>query len=290
MSVSGLKIYAACLLLITASLLTAILAQPLLNGPLPTRVSPLVISGGEDSQSCPASGILESARRNLRESIHSSLQTLLAGEVPDCGSGKWVEVVHFNMINTSQQCPSSWTMASSPARSCFASTPTTCPGTVFPTPGLTYSRICGRAIGYSTGSADAFAQFPGYRDSPSIDDPYMDGISVTHGSPRQHIWSFAAGLGGSVIRCPCDNSNHALTAAPYPPSYVGNNYFCDGNYNDALWDAMDCTSNCCTFNNPPWFNVSLPAPTSDDIEVRICGDEDIANEKMFLSFLQLYVQ
>ena len=175
MSVSGLKIYAACLLLITASLLTAILAQPPLNGPLPTRVSPLVISGGEDSQSCPASGILESARRNL----NSSLQTLLAGEVvPDCGSGKWVEVVHFNMTNTSQQCPSSWTMASSPARSCFASTPTTCPGTVFPTPGLTYSRICGRAIGYTTGSADAFAH-----QRFGIDDHYMEGISVTYGSP-----------------------------------------------------------------------------------------------------------
>ena len=279
MSVSGLKIYAACLLLITASLLTAILAQPPLNGPLPTRVSPLVISGGEDSQSCPASGILESARRNL----NSSLQTLLAGEVvPDCGSGKWVEVVHFNMTNTSQQCPSSWTMASSPARSCFASTPTTCPGTVFPTPGLTYSRICGRAIGYTTGSADAFA---GHMFN--IDDPYMEGISVTYGSPRQHIWSFAVGHGG-IFRCPCDNQDRSF--AELPPSFVGNNYFCDGNYNGALWDAMDCTTNCCTFNDPPWFSVSLPAPTSENIEVRICGDQNPGNENVFLSFLKLYLQ
>ena len=271
------------LLLITASLLTAILAQLPLNGPLPTRVSSLVISGGEHSQSCPASGILESARRNLSESIHSSLQTLLAGEVvPDCGSGKWIEVVHFNMTNTSQQCPSSWTMASAPARSCFASTPTTCPGTVFPTPGLTYSRICGRAIGYTTGSADAFAG-----QIFNIDDPYMEGISVTYGSPRQHIWSFAAGHGGT-FRCPCDNQDRSF--APLPPSFVGNNYFCDGDYNGALWDAMDCTTNCCTFNDPPWFSVSLPAPTSENIEVRICGDENPGNENVFLSFLQLYVQ
>ena len=210
--------------------------------------------------------------------------------VPDCGSGNWIEVAHFNMSDTSQQCPSSWTMASSPARSCFASTPTTCPGTVFPTPGLTYSRICGRAIGYSTGNPDAFAEFLNIRDSPGINDPYVDGISVTHGSPRQHIWTFGVSHGIShyiIYRCPCDNPNHALNQAPY---YVGNNYFCDGNYNGALWDAMDCTTNCCTFNDPPWFSVSLPTPTSDNIEVRICGDENIANENVFLSFLELYVQ
>ena len=62
-----------------------------------------------------------------------------------CGNitGGWTRVVELDMSNTSQQCPSSWTMTSSPARSCFASTPTTCLGTSFPTPGLTYSRICG---------------------------------------------------------------------------------------------------------------------------------------------------
>ncbi len=27
----------------------------------------------------------------------------------------------------------------------------------------------------------------------TIDQAYVDGLSVTHGSPRQHIWSFAAG-------------------------------------------------------------------------------------------------
>ena len=284
---SGLKLHTTYLLVISVSLLTAVLAQQPLNGPLPTHVSPLIISGGEGSQSCPASGILESARRNLSESIRSSLQTLLPGEVvPDCGSGKWVEVVHFDMSNTSQQCPSSWTMASSPARSCFASTPRNCPGTVFPTPGWTYNRICGRAIGYSSGSPDAFAEFNNLRSPISINGPYVDGVSVTLGSPRQHVWSFAAGHGGT-FRCPCDSQDRSF--AELPPSFVGNNYFCDGDYNGALWDAMDCTTNCCTFNNPPWFSVSLPAPTSDDIEVRICGDE-AGGENVWLSFLQLYVQ
>ena len=62
---SGLKLHTACLLVISVSLLTAVLAQPPLNGPFPIRVSPHVISGGEGSLSCPASDILESSRRNL---------------------------------------------------------------------------------------------------------------------------------------------------------------------------------------------------------------------------------
>ena len=57
-------------------------------------------------------------------------------------------------------------------------------------------------------------------------DSYIDGVSLTHGQPRQHIWSFAAGLDevGSVpqFNCPCTNSGRAI-----PPPFVGNNYFCD---------------------------------------------------------------
>ena len=275
---------ASSLLVISVSLLTAVLAQPPLNGPLPIRVDPVIINGTRDSHgSCPSSDNLESARRNISESIRISLKSV----VPDCGSGEWIEVVHFNMMNMSQQCPSSWTMALSPARSCFAATPQSCPGTVFPSSGVTYSRICGRAIGYSSNSVDAFAELNNLRSSPNINGPYVDGVSVTHGSPRQHVWSFAAGHGGT-FRCPCDNQDRSF--APLPPSFVGNDYFCDGDYNGALWDAMDCTTNCCTFNNLPWFNVSLSAPTSDDIEVRICGDQPTSNEIVLLSFLQLYVQ
>ena len=39
-----------------------------------------------------------------------------------------------------------------------------------------------------------------------------------------------------------------------------------------LWDGMGClpSNDCCSFNSPAWITVSLPAPTTDDIEVRIC--------------------
>jgi len=150
---------------------------------------------------------------------------------------------------------------------------------------VTYSRVCGRATGFAVSSPDAF-----HASSEGINDAYVDGISITNGSPRQHIWSFAAGhdqrLGS--IRCPCDTSNR--NTAPLPPPFVGNNYFCDGEVNGALWDAMDCTTACCTFNSPPWFSVTLPTPTSDNIEVRICYNQPLDDESIPIQLLELYVR
>ena len=108
-----------------------------------------------------------------------------------------------------------------------------------------YSRVCGKIIGYQVGAPDTF----GSHRNPTIDS-YIDGVSLTHGQPRQHIWSFAAGLDevGSQpqFNCPCTNSGTAV-----PPPFVGNDYFCDTGskqrfqfgvfYNeDPLWDGAGC--------------------------------------------------
>ena len=141
----------------------------------------------------------------------------------------------------------------------------------------------------------------------SIDSYYPEGVSVTHGSPRQHIWSFVAGLYERsdtyerIYACPCvagtANGNGI-------PTFVGQNYFCETgvtnqyingyfySYGDPLWDGQECgpTSSCCTFNSPPWFNVHLSSPTTDDIEVRICGSEGIGNEDSPIQLIELYVK
>ena len=285
---SGLKV--VCLLAISAPLLTAVLAQTSFNGSLPIRIDAATVSGGANSRgSCPLSDVIKSARRNLDESARSSSQAFEAGEVlPNCGIGKWIHVALFNMSNASHFCPPSWTETSMPLRSCFTRSPTTCPGTFFSTSGLTYSRVCGRAIGLVSGQANAFGYLSHQRNQ-TIDGPYVDGISLTHGSPRKHIWTFA-GSGNRVNHCPCDNGNRNTYQAPLPPSFIANDYFCDTVYNGALWDATGCTQECCRINTNPWFSVSLPAPTSDDIEVRICGDQDYGAEIIRLSYLQLYVQ
>ena len=79
----------------------------------------------------------------------------------------------------------------------------------YPTFGLTYSRVCGRITAYQDGAPDALDRLVFY--DYQIDAPYIDGISLTHGS-RQHIWSFVGSAGemGNFMTnwvCACSNNN-----------------------------------------------------------------------------------
>jgi len=104
--------------------------------------------------------------------------------------------------------------------------------------------------------------------SSAINTYYVDGVSVTYGYPRQHIWSFACGVDETnrySVNCPCVTGSTVTV-----PSFVGQNYFCEsgltrwnGNFifhsnGDPLWDGQGCgpTSSCCTLNSPPWFSVT----------------------------------
>ena len=283
------------LILFTAFRLSAVQAQPL-NLVSPFVIDPVVVEGGSPG-SRPATPTLESARRNVSDAVLQVLEnippfitpapTTLPPDHP-CGGLGWTLAVSLDMGDPSQQCPSPWTEIATPARSCY--TPQTsddCHGLTFDGPGVTYSHVCGRAVGYARGTVDGFLNAYG-QNSGTIDEAYLDGVSVTHGMPHQHIWSFGGGYGSPVFRCPCDTSDR--NQAPLPPSFVGDNYFCDAEHNGALWDSMGCTSPCCTFNSPPWFSVTLSSPTSDDIEVRICSDEMTGNEAVHIRLLEFYIR
>ena len=100
------------------------------------------------------------------------------------------------MTDPIQQCPSAWTLQtrnSEPRRLCGKrSSGASCESAVYSTFSINYSHVCGRVIAYQYGSPDAFHESA----SQTIEGPYVDLVSVTHGSPvsRQHIWTFAAGL------------------------------------------------------------------------------------------------
>ena len=214
------------------------------------------------------------------DSVREILQNLTSK--PECGEGLWYPVVSLDMSIAEQQCPSPWLEEPSPARSCKNSSP----GSVacvsssvyFPVSWAPYRRVCGRITGYSLPTTNAFDTI-----DDGINGGYVDGVSVTHGMPRHHIWSFGAS-GFKFSRCPCENGPSS------PPLYVGENYFCDEQINGAVWDAMECTTACCSFNSPPWFSVTLPVQTSDNIEVRICTDQELANENVLVSLIEFYVQ
>ena len=161
---------------------------------------------------------------------------------------------------------------------------------------MSYQRVCGRARGYQKGKTDAFLA------GGNIDDSYVDGLSITHGSPRQHIWTYAVGVaehtGHNPSRCPC-----AASPGSAPPSFVGSNYYCESGaedtknvsayyLSDPLWDGSGCSSgnNCCSNVNLPWFQYQLNQMTTDDIEVRICTNERFWDEGVLVDILELYIQ
>ena len=275
----------------------------------PARLSPVVIPGGSNG-ACLADEVLAAQREATKEEIALMLSDQSLVYQPPCacgGPGQWSRIAFFNMSDPSQQCPSSWNLFTSPVRGCVSSVTTgpSCDSAIFPSNGKLYSRVCGRVNAYQKGSPDGFrASIEG---NSGLEGVYIDGVSLTHGAPgsRQHIWTFIAaryenGFYTSSV-CPCTGT------ASWPhqiPSFIGDNYFCDtGNRvnsdiaatvysDDPLWDGSGCgsSSSCCEFNNPPWFCATLPQPTTDDLELRICRDEASSSGDTILSLVDIHVK
>ena len=257
---------------------------------------------------------LEEASRDLMNTSEviierATMQTLIENLQVHlyCGAGEWSLVAHLNMSDPTENCPPIWMeYTSDRIRACKRpiSPEGSCPGIVYPINTHQYSKVCGRVIGYQFGSTDGFSRGAGTVTQFTIDQPYVDGISITHGSPRRHIWSYAVGASEQIGSgctpniCPC-------SGGPEPPSYVGNNYYCESAFqgncfavnmffpNDPLWDGQQCDNEgtCCTGTNTPlWFNVDLGSPTSDDIEVRICHNQGSSDEDSPVELFELYVQ
>ena len=224
-----------------------------------------------------------------------------------CGgiTGNWMRVTKINMTNSSHTCPEGLKLLTTPKRLCAMNIGGGgCSSATFDLHGIRYTHVCGKIIGYQQKTPDAFWAYNNNRGL-TIDDTYVDGISLTHGrNPRKHIWTFAAALHEINTHrnslCPC-TSNNTLSAVPIPP-YVGNDYFCDTasesrfQYrfypNDPLWDGQGCDrlNTCCSLNNPPWFMKELPSPARDNIEMRLCADASRSNEDITFENIELYVQ
>ena len=222
-------------------------------------------------------------------------------------TGGWTRVANLDMTDPSQQCPDGFRLVNrttAPLRTCGRPGPAGCVSTTFPVHGIKYSQVCGRVIGYQDRSPDAFERYYYANRALIIDDYYVDGISLTHGqSPRQHIWTFAAALDetqSNIYTCPCTRPDLTYTGAV--PTFIGQDYFCETGTRDSweyifyaddpLWNGQGCggTSTCCSFNNPPWFCKQLPQPTTDDIELRLCADQEIVNEDTPLEIVEIYIK
>ena len=260
--------------------------------PYPARQDTVV-----NGQTCPS----EEQGRMIRNQISSELLTIIS-QLSFCGGDPgWTRIAFLNMTDTSDSCPSPWFQVQDFTRSCRKSMPRTagCASVFYNTSGSSYNRVCGRILGYQHGLTQAFID-----SALSIDDVYVDGVSITHGSPRQHIWTFAAGRAETNYlnySCPCVDGS---TNGPNVPAFVGQNYFCEAGVrtwnesmffaDDPLWDGQGCgpTSSCCTFNSPPWFRVQLPSTTSDAIEVRLCHEyfQVQSEQRAPIELMELYIK
>ena len=293
-------------------LLIIIIAVPLLVL-LPCKlraaeiISPLSFTGsGSGTGRCPTQAALEQARVNINAVVRGYLMNFSRELSQECGSGEWHRVVDLDMTDPSQQCPSAWMEYNSGGvRACerIQNVGGGCDGTTFTTD-RSYKKICGRATGYQVGGSAAF----GWTTLQTVDSYYLYGLSITRGTPRTHVWTFATGIteGGhsrADWHCPCADPTNPNNVEI--PSFVGDNYFCESgnptntyvsNYlysADPLWDGEQCDNEevCCSNENPPpWFTVTLPSPTTDDIEARLCIPPDSAGEEVLLQKLEIYVQ
>ena len=263
------------------------------NETFPIAYPPKVVNA--TGQTCPTT---ESARAEIDEDVRTLINTTILPLLElardqycpcsACGRASgWSRIAYLNMSEPTEQCPPAWQEVTTPVRACRRRIGDGCSSATFSNNGVRYSQVCGRVTGHRRNRPDGFSD---RSPTVTIDQSYVDGVSITHGSPRQHVWTFAAAFGDRSINvCPC-----TTTSGISVPQFVGDDYFCENSpeLGDPLWDGEGCgTGNSCecTFNNPPWFCQELQGAVTDDIEIRICGDQSLADEQTPVEFIEIYV-
>ncbi len=203
----------------------------------------------------------------------------------ECGGiiGGWARVAYLNITDPNARCPPGLEGRTylGDKRTCVLpeTMQSSCVSVFYNTMGIEFSRVCGRILGYQYRSPDAFFKF-NTMTPITIDSNYVDGISLTRGTPREHIWTFAGG------DCP-------QSCIHFRPDFVPiNQFFCDGlkypNCTDfcnvQLWNGKQCDP------NSKWFYNQLPQVKGDLVELRLCQDEGAFSEQTPLVEIELYVQ
>ena len=194
------------------------------------------------------------------------------------GEGGWTRIAYINTTLPDPTCPEGLTLSQWYAvghQICIKGNEFElgCSSVYYSSNGYQYSQVCGQARGY-TDHAHAFHYNNFY--NLALNSAYVDGVSITRGDPRQHIWTYAAGdLWDSIeYDCPCNEGSSAFV-----PHFVKNDYYCEiikSMFSDPLWDGIDCEefeNGCCQQPQMPWFLKQLNEYTDDDIEVRLCSDD-----------------
>ena len=258
-----------------------------------------------ENRSCAPSGFYK-----IQASNGSLLSVYCDMEGSNCdGKGGWMRVGYLNMTEPNAICPHYLTQRqynNIDHDVCGRPNSGMSAHTFFSTKGINYNKVCGQLRGYQYQSPDGFGH-----GNNNIDSCYVDGISITYGSsPRKHIWTHVNGFTSDNVphpesSCPCNTNN---TIAPgHKPNLVGDDYYCESGIpsylidrwqqvlyaSDALWDGQQCDGNegpCCTNPKMPWFIKTLNENTTEDIEIRVCGNQGYSDEDTLLDIIELYIK
>ena len=215
-----------------------------------------------------------------------------------CGSKGWTRVANVDVPNDNT-CPGDLTFISRPIQTCGGPSTAGCASANFSTHGISYSQVCGRLRGYQVGTPNAFGSYTNLANAELI----IDGVLISHGKTRGHIWAYANGYEKVVndnfnFICPCTDPKFNGIVPPF----IGNDYYCDSAvkrgpvsgrfYTTPLWTGEGCTppNFCCSHSGMPWFCKTLPVPTTDYIEIRNCHNQLASNEDTALDLIELYIR
>ena len=216
-------------------------------------------------------------------------------------SGGWMRIANMDIRSNDSQCPPGLVYNVTEGRR-LCRRPSLAPGcssTTFSAQGVEYRKVCGKVIGYQYHQPYGFGPS---RFTSGISQTYVDGVSITNGSPRQHVWTFAAAHSEITLdryMCLCLHPSRSFTGVI--PNFVGNDYYCDTGsrtraqrryyFDDPLWDGEGCEGeNECCNRGGPWFCKQLPRSTQDDIEMRVCTNSPVSDEDTVLEQVELYIQ
>ena len=280
----------------------------------PIRLPGRTVDGSlSEPRSCPSQDdlnpIIDQLERELDRIIEAEIPTLQQFTVPfNCPGTGWMKLVDFSLERDGQDntsCPGNWTKSEKNSIShCTIPNALDCGSAYFGLPPhIQYREVCGRVKGYQTGPTTAFfRQFEGI--SSGIENSYLDGVSLTHGNPRTHIWSFATGYTAQQAskvthKCPCSSSNNSLILTL--PSFIEDHYFCDSAtaadplrslfYSSPLWSDGGCMpgGGCC--QESQYFSRTLAELTCDPVEIRLCHDQALSEfTSIGVSEVELYVK
>ena len=238
----------------------------------------------------------------------ADIDTLIEHIEHPCGSAGWTRVAYLDMSDPEQECPSQFMeYSANEKRACGRPTSNSgsCASITFAA-NMSYTEVCGKVIGYQKGTPQAINTGTGHNNLNSY---YVDGVSITYGSPRQHIWTFMGSNkdhGYGAWTCPCNSG--ALISVQ---DFIGDDFFCESGFfytspnnngepinnvlytDDPVWDGENCRNKetpCCQIPGLPWFTKTLSTNTTADVELRVCGDESTANEDTPVSYYEIYVK